>query len=280
MTPNIEFLIKIASTVFSTKAVIGLLSLATGVFLSWTEIYPFLKDSIPKNVSEFITTTLGLAIGITLSLLINFIIEKGEKKFGEIKKEKEAKEEKIKNERKLKNERLKTKERFESVFAHLRLEQKDILRHLSVEHQVLDSGNAAVHALEKNKYIIKSELIKSTYYVYKINSVISHLVEQNWDKERQEELKNFRIKYGTDADYLLMLFSIENDFDEPKTIARELLERIPECRYSFGSQICRTSLEEDPVKIIINDKLYDSISHFKGDNYINAIEISKEGIIQ
>ncbi|MGL0823161.1 hypothetical protein ACSTDZ_21280 [Vibrio vulnificus] len=196
MSETAGTVIKLLAALTSPKACVKYITVAVFLYLSWIGIEPLLAAAkIGTEQKSLIILLFGVGVGSLVGHIISSITYHYWDKFCQSKEAAKIQE----SEKQLaraeqvafESANRKLVEQIQSMFEHLTLEQKKLLRELTRSDKTINTGDSENEALIKNNFIHKVMQVQYRNYVVRINPVISDFVKNQWEAELDFRIDEF-----------------------------------------------------------------------------------------
>lgn len=217
MSETAGTIIKIITALTSPKACVKYITVAITLFLSWVYFAPFIsKKGLPDEHTALVVLLLALGAGALLGHFMGWLFQFTYNSLTEGKRKKETQEETSKNkaaaEQSKKNEQTKLLETIKIAFDYFNVDQKKLLRELTLKGQKIDVSESQNDTLISNGYIQKITRVSHSFYLVQINPIIKEFVSAHWKAERAKKVSNF-INKGASSKKLLHYLNTETKLE-------------------------------------------------------------------
>jgi hypothetical protein len=244
MSETAGTVIKLLAALTSPKACVKYLTVAISLYLSWLYLAPNFTDlEISSEQKSLILLLIGLGsgslIGHFLSELSAFFWNKHKEKRGKEKEDKQKTQDKIEGEKVKKEKDDALLEQIKLIFQHFTLEQKKLLRELTLKDQTIDTRDSENQALIKNKFINTVLQVQYQNYVVTINPILKDFIKQHWNAELEMRIQEFHETHETNASLLLNIMTAGNTISN---IEPSIFEKL-----QSDTGIINTGLDDEDV---------------------------------
>lgn len=210
MSETAATVIKLLGSLTSPRAAAKYVTVAGCVFLAWRYFEdPVRSTGIPDEQLSIVLILLGVGLGSIAGHLISEVGGAGweaissrmhsRREAAELQKsEALAAARKVAEDEQFRND-------FAATFEHLLLDQKKILRELSISDRNVEILGEESTALKNNGYVIPIVKVSGYTYLTKINPLITEFVQTQWAAELAQRVDEFFDVHGDTAKTLLDL---------------------------------------------------------------------------
>lgn len=275
MSETAGTVIKLLAALTSPKACVKYLTVAIALYLSWLYLAPSFADlEIASEQKSLILLLIGLGsgslVGHFLSEISAFFWDKYKERRDKAKEDKKKAEDKIEEEKVNREKDEALLEQIKPMFQHFTLEQKKLLRELTLKDQTINTRDSENEALIKNKFINTVLQVQYQNYVVTINPVLKDFIKQHWNAELEMRIQEFHEMHERNASILL---DIMTEGNTSSNIEPSIFENL-----QSGTGIINKGLDNEGVPglwlwfdLYIREKL----TELNGKEYLDEIFIEE-----